>query len=438
MKNGTENNVVIIGAGFTGLSLAYELSKAGVKVLILESSSSIGGLASSFDVGGEKLDCFYHHWFTSDYSIMNIISELGLNDKVLINPTNTGLYYANNFYKMSTPIDVLRFTPLSILNRFRLGLLVLRARSVKKWKSLESLTAVDWLKKLGGEKVYRIVWEPLIKGKFGPYADDISAVWFWNKIKLRGGSRGNKGEEKLAYFKGGFAALADEILKKIKECGGKIYLDSEVNEVYKEGKLWNIKTRDNKFISKNVVFTTSLPIISNLIKSWASDEYLNNLNKINYLGNVCLILELNQSLSNTYWTNVNDPSFPFVGLIEHTNFEKSETYGGKHIVYLSKYLSHSDPIFSMDKNEFFNFSYPFIKKMFPKFNLDWVEDYHIWKSKWSQPVVVKKYSELIPKEITPYEGMYICSMAQIYPEDRGTNYAVKYGTLLASKIIRKL
>jgi protoporphyrinogen oxidase len=190
-----ENQVSIVGAGFTGLAAAYELAKNGIKVTVLESEPEVGGLAAAFDVEGEKLDRFYHHWFTNDLEVMNLIEELGLKDKVDINPTNTGVYYANNFFKLSTPWDLLNFKPLSLVDRIRLGLLALRARRVEDWKALEGKTAQEWLKELGGENVYRVIWQPLLKGKFGPYAENVSAVWFWNKLKLRGGSRGKRGEE---------------------------------------------------------------------------------------------------------------------------------------------------------------------------------------------------------------------------------------------------
>jgi protoporphyrinogen oxidase len=204
-----KTQVTIVGGGFTGLTAAYELAKNGISVTVLEAEAEIAGLAAAFDVGGEKLDRFYHHWFTNDREVMQLIDELGLNDRVEINPTNTGVYYANNFFKLSTPWDLLNFTPLSFIDRIRLGLLALRARRVKDWMVLEDKTAHEWLKELGGENVYRVVWQPLLKGKFGPYAEEVSAVWFWNKLKLRGGSRGKGGEERLAYFKGGFVGLAD-------------------------------------------------------------------------------------------------------------------------------------------------------------------------------------------------------------------------------------
>jgi protoporphyrinogen oxidase len=145
-------------------------------------------------------------------------------------------------------------------------------------------------------------------------------------------------------------------------------------------------------------------------------------------------LELDKSLSETYWLNVNDPTFPFVGVIEHTNFEKPETYGGRHIVYLSKYLPITDRLYSMSSEEFLAYSLPFLKKMFPALQDNWIMAHHLWRARWSQPVVEKHYGSLIPLEDTPFEGLHICSMAQIYPEDRGTNYAIREGRRIGAKL----
>lgn len=434
ISKNNDSQITIIGGGFTGLTAAYELLKKGISVTILEAEPEIGGLAAAFDVGGEKLDRFYHHWFTNDLEVMGLIDELGLNHHVEINPTNTGIYYANNFFKLSTPWDLLNFTPLSFTDRIRLGLLALRARRVKDWKHLEGKTAHEWLKELGGENVYKIVWQPLLKGKFGPYAEEVSAVWFWNKLKLRGGSRGKGGEERLAYFKGGFVALAEALAEKIRTLGGNIELNTPVSSIKKVDDRWTVETSKGTFFSDHVIATTALPIIADMIENWAPEKYLEELRRIQYIGNICLVLELEKPLSKTYWMNVNDPSFPFVGVIEHTNFERPETYGGRHIVYLSKYLPHTDALYKMNSDEFLEFSLPFLQKMFPAFERKWIHAHHLWRARWSQPVVEKHYSRLIPAENTPYDGFHICSMAQVYPEDRGTNYAIREGRRIGSAL----
>lgn len=433
-----QKKIVIVGGGFTGLTAAYELLKNGFSVKVLESEPDIGGLAAAFDVGGERLDRFYHHWFTNDMDVMNLIDELGMSKEVEISPTNTGIYYANNFFKLSTPWDLLNFKPLNLIDRIRLGLLALKARRVKDWKVLEYKTAEEWLKELGGANVYRIVWQPLLNGKFGPYANQVSAVWFWNKLKLRGGSRGKGGEERLAYFKGGFIRLAEELHRKIIEMGGEIEVNAPVTKISKNSESWQVYTDKEMIVADIVVSTIALPLTASLVGGWASKEYIKQLERIQYIGNVCLVLELNQSLSKTYWLNVNDPSFPFVGVIEHTNFEKPETYDGKHIVYLSKYLPHTDEIYAMDADQFLNYAFPYLKKMFPNLDRSWILNHHLWRARWSQPVVEKHYSNLIPSETGPEKGFYVCSMAQIYPEDRGTNYAIRYAKRIANKVLTDL
>lgn len=429
----SKQSVNIVGAGFTGLSLGYYLAKAGWQVTIFEKDSEPGGLAGSFKVEGENLEKFYHHWFTNDQHIMDLIKDLNCEDHIVVRETRTGMYFANNFFKLSSPLDLLKFKPLNFINRIRLGFVVLAVRLVKDWKKLESITAKDWLIKICGKQGYQVVWEPLLKGKFGRYAESVSAVWFWNKLKLRGGSRGEKGKEYLAYYKGGFASLAESMVSAIQEMGGTIHFNKGVSEVSSKGIL--ITESGENFTANKTVLTAPLPICASMLKNATTEAYTASLNEVQYIGNVCLTLELNRSLSEIYWLNVNDPGFPFVGIIEHTNFEPKESYKGRHIVYLSKYLPTDEALYKMSEQEFYDYAVPFIQKMFPEFKTDWVIDYHVWKEAYSQPLVTLHYSKLIPEFKTPIESVYINSMAQIYPEDRGTNYAVKEGKFMAEKFI---
>jgi protoporphyrinogen oxidase len=428
-------DTVIIGAGFTGLSAAYEIARAGKRVLVLERDAEIGGLAGSFTVAGTNLERFYHHWFTNDVHVMDLIKELGTQDNILLRPTRTGMYFANNFFKLSTPMDVLRFTPLGLIDRVRLGLMVLRARKVKHWRELEDLTAIAWLRKVGGDKVYEVVWEPLLKGKFGKYADEVSAVWFWNKLKLRGGSRAKGGGEQLAYYRGGFAELARHLADAARKAGAEIRTEAGVDRLIVEnGAVVGVVSSGTEIRAATVLATAPLPAIADLVAPHADAAYTASLRRIKYLANVCMVLELDRSLSETYWLNVNDPGFPFVGVIEHTNFEPPETYKGRRIVYLSKYLPEEDKLYQMTADEMLAFSIPHLQRMFPAFNRSWVLAHHVWKARFSQPIVEKKYSTLIPAEDTPLRGLHIASMAQIYPEDRGTNYAIREGRSIGKRL----
>ena len=426
--DGARPHLVVIGAGFTGLSAAWELVRRGVRVTVLEADPEVGGLAGTFEVQGERLEKFYHHWFTNDAHVGDLVKELGVEDRVVYRPTRTGMYFANSVFRMSSPADVLKFTPLPFIDRLRLGLLALRARAVKDWKPLEAITAEEWLVRLGGRNVYRVVWEPLLQGKFGPFASSISAVWFWNKLKLRGGSRDRTGAEMLAYYRGGFAALADRLAEEVVRLGGTIEtLRPALGLDVRDGVVTGVRTSSGTIAADAVLATTSLPIFADMVEAHVEPRYVEQLRAIDYLANVCLVLELDRSLSSTYWLNVNDPGFPFVGVIEHTNFEPASTYGGRHIVYLSKYLPESAELFRMTDDEVVAYCLPYLERMFPAFDRSWILGAHVWKARFSQPIVTRHYSEMIPSVETPIQGLYLNTMAQVYPEDRGTNYAIREG-----------
>ncbi|HUR94003.1 MAG TPA: NAD(P)/FAD-dependent oxidoreductase [Gemmatimonadales bacterium] len=421
-------HVVVIGGGFTGLAAAWELAGRGVRVTLCEADPELGGLAGSFEVGGTRLEKFYHHWFTNDRHVIDLVHELDRDDQVLHRPTRTGMYFAHRFFRLSKPQDVLRFSPLRWRDRLRLGLLALRARRVRDWRALEDLTAEEWLTRLGGPEVFRVVWQPLLEGKFGPFASEISAVWFWNKLKLRGGSRGRAGEEVLAYYRGGFAALADELASAIQRRGGVLRLNTPVLGLdVRDGRVTGVVTPSGTLAADAVIATPALPVVADLVEPHVEPEYVRQLRRIEYLANLCVVLELDRSLSETYWLNVNDPGFPFVGVIEHTNFEPASTYEGRHLVYLSKYLPESHELYRMGDEELLEFSLQHLQRMFPALERSWILGSHVWRARFSQPIVVRRYGSLIPAVTTPVEGLYLSTMAQVYPEDRGTNYAIREG-----------
>lgn len=434
-----DKTCIIIGGGYTGLSAAFELVRAGVKPIVFEADSQLGGLAGSFDVGGVELEKFYHHWFTSDTYISDLVADLGETDRIVYRPTNTGMYFANRVFRLSTPLDLLKFSPLSFFDRIRMGKVALVARRINDWKPLEDITAEAWLRKVCGDRVYAAVWGPMLAGKFGPFADKISAVWMWNKFKLRGGSRGKGGAENLAYYRGGFAALSQKLAERVVELGGEVHTSTPIQEIIvRDKRVVGVRTADGVVEADAVIATPALPLIDKLVGAELTEAERTKIRSIEYLANVCLVLRLNRSLSGTYWLNVADPEFPYVGVIEHTNFEPVEAYNGQHIVYLSKYLPESSELFRMTDDEALEFSIPHLQRMFPEFSRDWIVAHNVWKARYSQPIVTLRYSEAIPASETSVDGLYIETMAQVYPEDRGTNYAVRNGRRIGREVAAKL
>lgn len=427
---------LIVGGGFTGLAAADALARAGFSVEVLERDPTLGGLAGGFDVDGHELEKFYHHWFTNDTFVTAKAAEIGRADNVVVRPSRTGMYFAGGVHRLSTPADLLRFKALPFLDRIRTGLATLWVRTISDWLPLEQYTARDWLRRLFGGKAFEVLWEPLLVGKFGKYADQISAVWFWKKLALRGSSRAPGGREALAYYRGGFAALARDIGASITAHGGVIRTGAAAKtlRIDGEGRI-EVTTDAATLRPRTVLLTCHLPDAAKLLEDEAGEEYAQTLRRVKYLANICLILELDRSLSDIYWMNVNDPSFPFVGVIEHTNFEPSSSYGGRHIVYLSKYLPEDDPLYAMSADELLKFAAPYLQRMFPEFDLSWVKNAHAWRAAYAQPIVEKYYSQYMPGFETPLNNVFIATMAQVYPEDRGTNYAIRDGQNAAARIV---
>lgn len=427
-------DVVIVGAGFTGLAAAYELALMGVRCRVFEREPDIGGLAGSFTANGTEVERFYHHWFSSDREIHRLCEHLGLTHLVEAHQIRTGVYYANSIYKLSNPLDLLRFAPLPFSQRVRLGLMALRARRVRHWSELDSRTAEDWLVELGGRQVYETVWRPLLEGKFGRYADSVAATWMWTKLHLRGGgSRSRSGREVLYYLRGGSSALLGALRTRLRELGVEVRTSTPVEAVLAdEHGVHGVRAGGRVHRARCTLVTTAPGLLERMLAGpdtnhRAVPALRRKLGEVPYLANVCLVLESTRKLSDTYWLNVNDPSFPYVGVIEHTNLDDPARYGGRHLVYLSKYLPTDANLYRMSDEEIFNFTMPHLQRMFPRFEPGWIDAYHVWRAEFAQPVITPNYSRAVPPVQTAVPGLYLSSMAQVFPEDRGTNNAVRGG-----------
>ncbi|MBI4299008.1 MAG: NAD(P)/FAD-dependent oxidoreductase [Chloroflexi bacterium] len=434
--------VGIIGAGATGLAAAYDLGKLGHQVAVYERSPFLGGQASTFDVGGARLERGYHHLFTSDTDMVGLIHELGLGSKLRWIDSKVGIFHQGKIYNFVTPLDLLRFTPLSLPDRFRLGLVTLYLRRYKNWRKLESVTADAWIRKYAGRRVYDVVWGPLLRGKFGEdYYQQVAMPWFWGKIQTRFASRGKgMAKEKLGYPMGSFGEVFDVLGERIKGAGNEVYLSSAVRlVVVEDGRAVGLEVempgeepRVRRFDA--IIATTPSYVFPRLVPPLPQD-YLNKLTKVNYLSAVLVILVLNRPLSHVYWLNIADRSIPFVGVIEQTNFVEPEHYGGKHIVYLSNYLSTQHPLYKKEHGELLEEYLPHLRKINPDFDRSWIETSYHHRVDAAQPIIGTNFSQRIPDHRTPFRGLYLANTTQIYPEDRGTNYSVRMGKQVAKMVM---
>ena len=424
--------VAIVGAGVGGLAAAYDLVRAGAQVTIFEAADHVGGLASGFrdESWDWSLERYYHHWFASDKEMLGLIDELGLSDLVLFPRPITAVYHDDRFYALDSALAVLRFPAVSMIERLRLGMAVAYLKYIARWQPLEAVPASDWLERWVGSRAYRILWEPLLVGKFGPYYKDVNMAWFWARVKAR--------TPRLGTFEGGFQAFNDLFAERLGQLGVTIRLSTPVE---------NIETRPVGDIDLTVagerlsfdqcLVTSSPGQLAHLVPS-LPDNYLDQLLKLRSMGAVVLILALKQQLSERgiYWHNLpKSAGFPFLSLVEHTNYVDREHFGGDHIIYIGDYLEPDHEYFSLSKTELLERFLPSLIRFNPSFSADWVRESWMFRTAYAQPVPPIHHSKAIPDLRTPVKGLWFASMSQVYPWDRGTNFAVAIGRQAARAMI---
>ncbi|MCL6643725.1 MAG: NAD(P)/FAD-dependent oxidoreductase [Dehalococcoidia bacterium] len=420
--------VGIVGAGVAGLAAARVLRDLGHEVVIFEGREEVGGQVVTFPVGGEELECFYHHIFTSDTTVIRYIEELGLGQYLRwIEPRNAH-FVRGRMYPFVTPLDLLRFTAIPLTSRIRLGLAALwlrrRADGVRRY---EGVTARDWMLRAVGQKAFDAFWGPLLKGKFADQADQVGMVWLWNKIYLRFASRkGGSSKEVLGYLEGSFKRYYRALADRLEGQGVAIRLRTPVETVVSEGGRVTGLRAAGTFHPFDAVLLTVPNVIALKIAPDLPAAYRAVLERVRYQWATCLVLALDRPLTPYYWLSIGD-DLPFVACIEHTNFMPPERYGGNHVVYLSNYTAPDHPVLQMDADAVFAHYLDGIRRLNPAFDPSWVREKWFFKDPGGQPVITTFYSRSIPDMRTGIEGLYLSNTTQVYPEDRGQNYSLLLG-----------
>jgi protoporphyrinogen oxidase len=414
--------IAILGAGYGGMSAAWDLKKAGHDVTIFESAGYAGGLASGFKEPhwNWSVEKFYHHWFQSDSEMLGIIHELGLEDKVIFPRPLTVMYHNKKWYPFDSILNALRFPGLGFgLNKIRFGFVGLFLRITKNWQALEKVTAHEWMLKYAGKQVYEQMWQPLLIGKFASFYKDVNMAWLWARMHAR--------TTRLGTFEGGFQKFADLFAEKLREKGVEIRLGMSIKSIKKDQAAGRLSV-DGELFDK-VLVTTSPNLMAKLCPE-LPESYLKGLLELKSMGAVVMTLSLKHSLSKDgyYWFNVpKGEGYPFLALVEHTNFVSKENFGGDHIVYAGDYLELGHEYFDMTDEQLLERFIPAFEKFNPEFKRDWVKKIWVHKTNYAQPVPLVGHSKNIPAIQTPIEGLYFASMSQVYPWDRGTNFAVEIG-----------
>ena len=429
----TKKTAAIVGAGLGGLAAAYDLIKAGYQVTIYEAADHVGGLASGFkephwDWSVEK---FYHHWFQSDSHMLGLIEELGLSSDVVFPRPLTVMYHKGKFFPFDSILNAILFPGLGWgIHKARFGLVGLFLRLSNNWRSLEKFTVDEWMQRWAGSYTYELMWEPMMIGKFGEqYAKQVNMAWMWARLKSR--------TTRLGTFKGGFQAFFDRFADTLREAGVNILLSTPIERISSSGSDVLLQTPQGPKTYNQVLVTSSPTQMARLTPD-LPEAYLRGLLNLKSMGAVVMVLALKHKLSpqNYYWYNLpKSAGFPFLALVEHTNYLSPEHFGGDHILYLGDYLETSHENFSLSEEELLKKFLPSLARINPDFQPEWVRKAWVFRTAYAQPIPLVNHSQNIPPIQTPIPNLFFASMSQVYPWDRGTNFAVEIGRRAAKLML---
>ncbi len=429
----------VLGAGALGLTVALRLAQRGEPVTVLEREPAAGGLAAGFPFPGlpnTYLEKFYHHLFRSDRDAIALIDELGLGARLVWPRPTTACLVHGRAWPLDSALRVLRFGPLSLLDRLRLGAAIAYLKLERQHQRLEGRTAAPWIRRTMGRRVYDLVWGPQLVSKFGTYAEQIALSWFWARVHFR--------SQSLGYVRGGFQHVYDALVREIERHGGRVLLGHEVRAIEKRPDgTFRIESRATAGTAPPITHrfgavVSTLPTrITLRLTPQLPAAFARQFDWGQAYGAHCVILALDRPfMPPVYWLSVNDPGYPFLAAVEHTNYMGPADYGGRRLLYLGNYLPMEHPLFAQDDTETLAQFYPYLRQINPDFESSWVQEQWVWKAPFAQPIVTTDFVQHIPPHETPLPGLYLANMFQVYPQDRGQNYSIRMANRLVHRLPR--
>jgi protoporphyrinogen oxidase len=427
----------IIGGGIMGMTLALRLAQKGFKITIIESSPNLGGLTGAIEMDGVVWDRYYHVILMSDINTRKIIKEIGLENELKWVETKTSFFSDGKLYSMSNIFEFLKFPPINLIDKFRLGLTIIVASMIKGQKRMEGIPVEKWLKRWSGKRVFKKIWLPLLKAKLGDYYRETSASFIWTSIqRMYAARRTGLKKEMFGYVSGGYDKINAAFKEKLNSLGVTIILNSHIKQVIKgQLNIMVIGSTSTDTYQFDEVISTLPSDISVQIAPSLSKEEIEKHQAIKYLGVVCPSVLLKRPISKYYVTNITDSWPPFTGIIEMTALVDPKELGNRSLIYLPKYVEPGNDLFNKSEQELKDYFLNPLFKMYPDFSDKDVIYWSVSSARRVFALPTLHYSEKLPSVITSLKGYYIVNSAQIINGTLNVNETVQVAETKLEEIL---
>jgi protoporphyrinogen oxidase len=419
--------VVIIGAGPMGLAAAYHATRGGHDVDVFEAGPVAGGMSAHFDFGGISLERFYHFVCRSDQPTFDLMTQLGIEDKLRWVPTSMGLCLDGHLHPWGNPLALLRFPGISPFTKLRYGLFGFLCMKRRVWPDLENRSAREWIIQWCGQKGYEQLWRSLLELKFYEYADDISATWMWMRMRRTWSSRKSLLQEELGYIEGGSETLVNALVEAIQDGGGHIHLNSSVEKIDAEnGSVTGVRTSSAFFAANHVISTVPMPYVPPMIADIPGD-WKSRYDSIKTVGICCVILKLRQAVSPHFWVNLSGVPHDLPGIIEFSNLRPV----GHSIVYAPYYMPITNEKFFWSDERLVDDAFHCVQLLNPALTRADLLDTKVSRLRYAQTICPPGFAQKSPPTQTPILGLQVADTSSYYPEDRSIAESVHLGRKMA-------
>ena len=415
-----------------GLAVAYQLARDGHHPVIFEADDRIGGMTAAFDFSGLSIERYYHFHCISDHAFLDVLKELGLEEKMHWVETKMGYWYQNRLQAWGNPIALLKFRGLSLMAKFRYGLHAFLSTKRNDWKPLDNRDAQTWIRGAVGAEAWEVLWRRLFEYKFYNYSDNLSAAWIWSRIRRIGRSRYSLFREKLGYLDGGSETLLQGMKQNIEAKSGEFRLKSPVTRVIIEnGQTKGVEVDGQIEYFDKVISTIPLPYVPKIMPDLPGDV-IECFKSLKNVAVVCVIAKLRKPLTDNFWLNTNDPEMDIPGLVEYSNLRPLD----QHIVYVPFYVPGEHPLFAEPDQNFLDKVQRYLKKINPALTDDDFIELRASRYRYAQPICEPGFMDRLPPVKQSIEGLWIADTSYYYPEDRGISESIDFGRKMARDAVK--